>query len=145
MLLCVCLKYSMFESACMWSTCTFMNSVEMSLAYKCAYYRHPPPPPLLFLSSICVAVGSMVMEGLPHSGRTTTLVTSLVGGASDATSQLVDLKLDINPIDRPEMDVTVKAALFRPIQIIYDFVRLVADLLPGIFVFPQKIVSKIVK
>ena len=68
----------------------------------------------------------MVMEGLPHSGRTTTLVTSLVGGASNATSQLVDLKLDVNPIDRPEMDITVKAAL-RPIQITYDFVRFAAD------------------
>jgi len=74
--------------------------------------------------SVGLEVGSVVMEGVPHDYRTTTLLTSLVGGASEANSHLVDLKLDLNPPDRPEMDVTVKAAL-RPIQITYDFVRLV--------------------
>lgn len=67
----------------------------------------------------------MVMEGVPHDGQPTTLVTSLVGGVSESATHLVDLQLDVNPIDRPEMDITVKAAL-RPIQITYDFVRLLS-------------------
>ncbi len=67
----------------------------------------------------------MVMEGVPHDGQPTTLVTSLVGGVSESATHLVDLQLDVNPIDRPEMDIIVKAAL-RPIQITYDFVRLLS-------------------
>lgn len=61
------------------------------------------------------------MTGIPLNGRQTTLVTSLVGGAKVPQLDLVKLQLDISPIDRPEMDVVVKAALM-PIQITYDFV-----------------------
>ncbi len=60
------------------------------------------------------------MEGVPHDGQPTTLVTSLVGGASESATHLVDFQLDVNPIDRPEMDITVKAAL-RSIQITNDY------------------------
>lgn len=62
------------------------------------------------------------MTGIPLNGRQTTLVTSLVGGAKVPQSDLVNLQLDISPIERPEMDVVVKANLM-PVQIIYDFVR----------------------
>ena len=78
-----------------------------------------------------VSVGSTVMQGVPHEGRTTTLVTSLVGGASHSTEQLVNLQLDVNPIHRPDMDITVTAAL-QPLQITYDFVRLPL-LLPSVY------------
>ena len=64
----------------------------------------------------------MVMSGIPLDGHPTTLVTSLVGGAAaDAKADLVNLQLEVSPIERPDMDITVKAAL-RPIQITYDFV-----------------------
>ncbi len=63
----------------------------------------------------------MVMSGIPLDGQPTTLVTSLVGGAKDARGDLVNLQLEVHPIERPEMDITVKAAL-RPIKITYDFV-----------------------
>lgn len=68
----------------------------------------------------------MVMTGIPLNGNQTTLVTSLVGGAKEAQQDLVNLQLEISPIERPEMDVTVKAAL-RPIQITYDFVSHLLD------------------
>lgn len=71
--------------------------------------------------SISTSVRSMVMTGIPLNRKQTTLVTSLVGGAKKAGSDLVNLQIEISPIERPEMDVTVKAAL-RPLQIIYDFV-----------------------
>lgn len=61
------------------------------------------------------------MTGVPLNGRPTTLITSLVGGAKKPQPQLVNLQLEISPIDRPDLDVTVKAAL-SPIQITYDFV-----------------------
>ena len=93
--------------------------------FSCPSPLLPLPLSCLPFPSMTAAVGSVVMEGMPHNNRTTTLVTSLVGGASEVASHLVDLKLDLNPLDRPEMDITVKAAL-RPIQITYDFVRLVA-------------------
>ena len=66
----------------------------------------------------------MIMSGISPEGGTgqkPTLVTSLVGGAKEAREDLVNLQLEISPIERPDMDVTVKAAL-RPIQITYDFV-----------------------
>lgn len=70
---------------------------------------------------MATSVQSVVMMGIPLNGRETTLVTSLMGGAKKPQPQLVNLQLEISPIDRPDLDVTVKAAL-SPIKITYDFV-----------------------
>ena len=64
-------------------------------------------------------MGSMVMNGVPNAGHSTTMITSELGSGVDST--LVNLALEINPLDRPEMDVTVKAVL-KPLQITYDCV-----------------------
>ncbi len=75
--------------------------------------------------SIATSVHSMEMEGIPLDGQKTTLVTSKVGRAGKGPqADLVTLQLEVNPIERSDMDITVKAAL-RPIQIAYDFVSLV--------------------
>lgn len=81
------------------------------------------------MCSIATLVHSVVMTGIPLNGQQTTLVTSLMrgGGATVAKSDLVNLQLEINPIDRPGMDVVVKAAL-RPVQITYDFVSIFHEL-----------------
>ena len=73
------------------------------------------------LYSVATSVHSVEMTGIPLNGRQTTLVTSLMGGANKPQPQLVNLQLEISPIDRPDLDVTVKAAL-SPIKITYDFV-----------------------
>ncbi len=65
-------------------------------------------------------MGTLEMEGVPNGNNRTTMITSkLVSKDTDAT--LVNLALEINPLDRPEMDITVNAVL-KPLQITYDFV-----------------------
>ena len=44
----------------------------------------------------------MVMNGVPNAGHSTTMITSELGSGVDST--LVNLALEINPLDRPEMD-----------------------------------------
>ena len=72
------------------------------------------------LCSVAASVGGIEMTGISHGPEPTILVTSKVGGPVEATP-LVEFKLEVNPLERPEMDMTVKAAL-KPIQITYDFV-----------------------
>ena len=65
-------------------------------------------------------MGTLEMEGVPNGNNRTTMITSkLVSKDTDAT--LVNLALEIKPLDRPEMDITVNAVL-KPLQITYDFV-----------------------
>ncbi|XP_064395949.1 intermembrane lipid transfer protein VPS13A-like isoform X2 [Halichondria panicea] len=69
--------------------------------------------------SVRASVGTLEMEGVPNGNNRTTMITSkLVSKDTDAT--LVNLALEINPLDRPEMDITVNAVL-KPLQITYDF------------------------
>ena len=72
------------------------------------------------LCSVAASVGGIEMTGISHGPDPTILVTSKVGGPVEATP-LVEFKLEVNPLERPEMDMTVKVAL-KPIQITYDFV-----------------------
>ncbi len=68
------------------------------------------------------SVGTLEMEGVPNGNNRTTMITSKLG-SKDADATLVNLALEINPLERPEMDVTVKAVL-KPLQITYDFVSI---------------------
>lgn len=73
--------------------------------------------------SVSASVGSMDMTGVPHGSCPTSLLSSKVGGATTAAvdAPLLKFGLELNPLDRPEMDVVVRADL-RPIKITYDAV-----------------------
>ena len=86
--------------------------------------------PCLVSLSVQASVGKLEMCGVSHGDSPTVMITSNVGRASgeEGEHSLVDLQLEINPLDRPGMDVTVSAVL-RPLQITYDFVSV-----PGVSV-----------
>ena len=73
--------------------------------------------------SVSASVGSMDMTGVPHGSCPTSLLSSQVGGATAPAvdAPLLKFGLELNPLDRPEMDVVVRAEL-RPIKITYDAV-----------------------
>lgn len=73
--------------------------------------------------SVSASVGSMDMTGIPHGSCPTSLLSSQVGGATTTAvdAPLLKFGLELNPLDRPEMDVVVRAEL-RPIKITYDAV-----------------------
>lgn len=61
------------------------------------------------------------MSGIAKGNQATTIITSNIGGNLDSEDHLVDLQLELNPLERPEMDVVIRTVL-RPLQITYDFV-----------------------
>lgn len=63
------------------------------------------------------------MTGVPKpDGRQTIMLSSDVPGKGKEAPPLVDFQLELNPLSKPWMDISVKTAL-QPMQITYDFVR----------------------
>lgn len=63
------------------------------------------------------------MMGIPHNGVDTRMITAGVGGREKEDGPLVDFSLELNPLERENMDIVVAASV-RPLQIIYDEVCL---------------------
>ena len=82
----------------------------------------------LLLLSVRAGVGGITATGIPHNGVETRMVTTGVCGREERQGPLVDFQLELNPLERENMDVVVKASV-RPLQITYDEVREVVALL----------------
>jgi hypothetical protein len=79
-------------------------------------------PFVLPSSSVATSVGSLSMTGIPNpGGRQTMMLSSNVPNVGKEAKPLVDFQLEMHPLNKPWMDVSVKAAL-QPMQITYDFV-----------------------
>ena len=61
------------------------------------------------------------MTGVPKPDHQTVMLSSDIPGVGKKSTPLVDFQLEIHPLSKPWMDVSVKAAL-QPMQITYDFV-----------------------
>ena len=59
------------------------------------------------------------MTGIPHNGVDTRMITAGVGGKEEAGGPLVDFSLELNPLERENMDIVIAASV-RPLQITYD-------------------------
>ena len=78
--------------------------------------------PTLHSSSVTASVGSLSMTGVPQPGGCQTMMlSSNVPTVGKEAKPLVDVQLEMHPLNKPWMDVAVKAAL-QPMQITYDFV-----------------------
>lgn len=69
------------------------------------------------LISVNASVGGINVTGVSHDSQETLMVTADVGG--DMGSPLVNFQLEMNPLDRPEMDIVVRTNV-QPLKVIYD-------------------------
>ena len=72
------------------------------------------------------SVGAISMTGVPKPDHQTIMLSSDVSGKAKDAPPLVDFQLEVHPLSKPWMDVSVKAAL-QPMQITYDFVCHLAE------------------
>ena len=77
--------------------------------------------------SVSASVGSLVMTGIPRGPQPNLLLSSKVGDSIRNPLPLLDFQLELNPLES-DMDVVVRADL-RPVQIIYDTVNFIPDVL----------------
>ena len=69
------------------------------------------------ICSVEAGVGEISVNGLPHHGNDTVMVRPDKGTYEDGP--LVKFQLEMNPLERSEMDIIVTAAV-RPLKVIYD-------------------------
>ena len=69
------------------------------------------------LISVNASVGGINVTGVSHDSQETLMVTADVDG--DMGSPLVNFQLEMNPLDRPEMDLIVRTNV-QPLKVIYD-------------------------
>ena len=62
------------------------------------------------------------MNGVPKPNHETVILSSDVRNVGNKAQPLIDFQLEMNPLSKPWMDISVKAAL-QPMQITYDLVR----------------------
>ena len=75
------------------------------------------------MCSVAAAVGCIDVFGLPRGDQQTVMVTVASSPTTSISHKsLVDFSLEINPLDRDNMDLVVKAAV-KPLKIIYDEVN----------------------
>lgn len=59
------------------------------------------------------------MTGIPCDGQETEMIsTGVVGKENGEEEPLVDFQLEVNPLEREEMDLVIKTYV-RPLKIIY--------------------------
>ena len=64
------------------------------------------------------------MTGISHDGQESVLISAGVAGTDDEEEvPLVDFQLEVNPLEREDMDVLVRTYV-RPLRITYDEVCL---------------------
>ena len=67
------------------------------------------------LISVNASVGGINVTGVSHDSQETLMVTA----DGDMGSPLVNFQLEMNPLDRPEMDLIVRTNV-QPLKVIYD-------------------------
>ncbi len=66
--------------------------------------------------SVTAGVGGVTVVGIPRGNRETVMVTSTPRSGGE---RLVDFSLELNPLDRDNMDVVVMTTV-NPLKIVYD-------------------------
>ena len=77
---------------------------------------------LSLFSSVQACVGSIEMMGIPCDGRETKMISTGVE-EEEEEGPLVDFQLEVNPLEREDMDFVIKTYV-RPLKIIYHEVQL---------------------
>ena len=76
------------------------------------------------LHSVSASIGSIDVTGVSHDSHETMMVTADDRSVVKGTDPLVHFQLELNPLDRENMDLIVKTNV-RPLKVIYNEVGVV--------------------